>query len=241
MVASFLRWTGAAPDASVFERPGLVACLASSAPDRSIPNSVVAADPEALPRHYDDLARAYEEAGITAWTVWVPSDEPELESWLAEKGHAVDGDPAAMVLDLGRLRGLEPGDLEWDSEASPAELGELNDRAYGYTPEEGLAHVLAGAPRSSDVRLYRARVDGETASVLGTIDNGDDVGVLWVATPPEFRGRALASRLMSIALREALTRGMKTSTLQGSKMGAPIYERMGYETPFRYRLLELRR
>ena len=42
------------------------------------------------------------------------------------------------------------------------------------------------------------------------------------------------------AMVEARERGMRTSSLQASAMGSPIYERLGYEPYFRFHLLERR-
>ena len=88
---------------------------------------------------------------------------------------------------------------------------------------------------SPSLRLYQARADsGEPVSVMATIDHaGDDVGIYLVATHPDHRGRGLASRLLAAALDEAKQRGMQTSSLQGSPMGAPIYARLGYSGDFR--------
>ena len=68
----------------------------------------------------------------------------------------------------------------------------------------------------------------------------DDAGILFVATPPEMRGRRLASRLLTAALIEARGRGMRTSSLQASALGSPIYERLGYSTHFSFHIMERR-
>jgi predicted acetyltransferase len=77
--------------------------------------------------------------------------------------------------------------------------------------------------------------------VLATIDHEDDLGVYFVATYPEHRGKGLASRLLTAALIEGLDRGMRTSSLQSSARGEPLYARLGYEADFRLHLYELRR
>ena len=38
----------------------------------------------------------------------------------------------------------------------------------------------------------------------------------------------VASRLLAHALRQAQADGLETTTLQASKLGAPVYERLGY-------------
>jgi len=52
--------------------------------------------------------------------------------------------------------------------------------------------------------------------------------VTFVATLPEARGRGLAARLLTHALHDARERGCTTTSLQATKMGQPLYERLGY-------------
>jgi GNAT superfamily N-acetyltransferase len=78
------------------------------------------------------------------------------------------------------------------------------------------------------VILHVARADGRPASVVGTHDHGGDSCIVYVATLPEARGRGLASRLMAHALHEARGRGATTTSLQATKMGYPVYARLGY-------------
>jgi ribosomal protein S18 acetylase RimI-like enzyme len=49
-----------------------------------------------------------------------------------------------------------------------------------------------------------------------------------VATRPEARRRGLAGELLRLALREAAARGLKTTTLEATAAGAPVYSRLGY-------------
>ena len=99
---------------------------------------------------------------------------------------------------------------------------------------------MTALPADVPLRLYRARVDGATASVLGTIDQGDDCGVYLVATLKGHRGEGLSRRLLHLALAEARERGMRTSSLQASKLGQPVYERLGYETVCELQMWERR-
>lgn len=230
----------ASEGARVFERDGVSAALVPASPQRSIPNSVSYTDPDALLGALDELERAYADAGIARWTVWVPEFEGETIAELEAAGHGFDGKPAAMALDLERVEPPELGDLDWDREGRPQDFGRINDLAYGLTGQ-GFSPALTRAPADRELRLYRARVDGEVASVAGTLDHGDDLGFYFVATLPRFRGRGLAGRLMAVALIEAAERGLRTSSLQASAMGEPVYRRLGYESPFRMHLYERRR
>jgi predicted GNAT family acetyltransferase len=240
----FLRWLGgASPGATTFEAPGVTAAIVPVTPERSIVNSVSFDDDAALEAAYDDLAAAYERHGVAAWTVWTPDFEEGAIALLTGKGHEFDGKPAAMTLDLAGFEPPDLGDLDWDSEASFAELGRLNDAAYGHAGrDDGYAPAMAGAGGERRLRLYRARSEGEVASVLATIDHDDgDLGIYFVATPDEHQGKGLATRLLAAALIEGQDRGLRTSSLQSSAKGEPVYTRLGYRRHFRLHLYERRR
>ena len=53
-----------------------------------------------------------------------------------------------------------------------------------------------------------------------------DIG--WVAVLPEARGGGLSGKLLSHALADAADRGQQTSTLVATRLGRPVYERVGY-------------
>ncbi len=229
--------------ASVFERDGVTAAFVPACSERSIANCVTYTDPAVLATMLDELDSLYQDAGIAAWTVWVPEFDREAIETLEAAGHKLDGSPRAMSLELAGFEGPEIGNLDWDNDVDPADFGRLNDLAYGLTPETGLAAGLT-AP-ASNLRLYQARVGGEPAAVLGTIDHehghGGDLGFYFVATHPDHRGIGLASRLVTIALGEAIDRGLETSSLQGSPMGQPVYRRLGFTDDFAVTLWERRR
>jgi GNAT superfamily N-acetyltransferase len=236
------------PDARVVEFDGVAGLTVPAVPRRSIPNSVVYRDAAGLAAALDELDAHYERAGVEAWTVWVPEFDREAIELLESAGHTFDGKPAAMVLDLAHLPERDIGDLDWAPGDSMPLLGDLNDRAYGHTGGDGYAPAFTQMPEGLPARLYVARVDGQPASCLATIDHepvagadGPDCGIYWVATPEEFRGRGLSGRLLHTALTEARERGCATSSLQASSMGEPIYAKLGYQSPYRFHLYERRR
>ena len=236
----FLRLVGrGSDDAALFERDGVLGAIVPACPDRSVINSVTYSDAASLGAALSELAAAHERAGVRAWTVWVPEDDGEAVALLESAGHRFDAAPAAMVLDLAGLPEPHPQGLDWDARAAPADVARINDLAYGYEkPTFGAA--MTALPADVPLRLYRARVDGATASVLGTIDQGDDCGVYLVATLKGHRGEGLSRRLLHLALAEARERGMRTSSLQASKLGQPVYERLGYETVCELQMWERR-
>jgi GNAT superfamily N-acetyltransferase len=227
---------GASPGAGVIELDGVVGSIVPATPARSLMNSVAFDGVGALERALPQLADTYAAAGIEAWAVWVPEGDVRAARLLADMGHVLDASPAAMCMELGDLRAPRPGDLDLDPDPRVETLAQLNDAAYGTAPDMSLA--LRSMP---GVVLYVARADGRPAGCLGTHDFDGDCCILYVATAPEARGRGIASRLMSLALDDARARGATTTSLQATKMGYPIYARLGYRDLGALQMWELRR
>jgi ribosomal protein S18 acetylase RimI-like enzyme len=237
--------TGSA-GARLIEFDGVVANATPAVPARSISNPVSYEDAGALAAAYEELAAAFDDAGIEAWTVWVPEFDAEAIELLERRGHVFDGSPGAMTLDLARFEPPPLGDLEWDHDCDGPLLGLINDRAYGHEPGDGYSGGFTGLRVEPPRRLYRALIEGRPACVMGTIDHAHpwgevDCGIYFVATDPAYGRRGLATRLLAAALIEARKRGCATSTLQASGAGRPVYEALGYESDFDLHLYERRR
>jgi GNAT superfamily N-acetyltransferase len=227
---SFARLVGRGGESSsVIEHDGVVASITPAVPDRSVVNSVTYRDTDALAAAIEELAHTYENAGIRAWTVWVPEDDREAAALLEETGHHLDATPMAMIADLSTLAEPHAEELDWDAEADATVVAQINNHAYGWTTGGGFGAAMARFAEIDGLRLYQARIDGEPVCVLGAYDNGDDCEIYFVATLAEHRGKGLARRLLHRALLEARGRGLAISNLQATKMGYPVYERLGYE------------
>jgi ribosomal protein S18 acetylase RimI-like enzyme len=219
----------------VLARPGLVACLCPPAARRSFFNAVVYTDGAALRGALDAIAAAYDGAGVDAWTVWVPEHDAETAAALQAAGSRLDAQPRAMAAPLDDIdtgRGAEG--VDWRAVESLEAVSPIVGPAFGVTPEITLA-AIAGL--RGQVRFLVA----EDAACVGTLDVGGDCGVYMVATRAEARGRGLATALMRQALLDARERGLETTSLQATAMGAPIYARLGYRDLGAIQMWERRR
>ena len=214
----------ASPGARAIELDGVLAAVIPAAPLRSVFNSVLYDDPETLAASLDAFAREYDEADVRAWTVWVHESDDDTARVLERAGHSLDAQPRAMVMELDGFERPIDRDLDWSDRGDIGVVSRINDGSYPF-PER----PFSGAGMTTiDARLYVANVDDGPAACLGAIDEGGDCGIYMVATLPEARGHRLAGRLLAQALADARERGCETSSLQATKMGAPVYERVGY-------------
>jgi GNAT superfamily N-acetyltransferase len=229
---------GGAPSSSLIQREGVLASLTPASPRRSLFNSVFLDEPAVLEREYEPLAELYDAAGVQAWTVWVADEDRASAEFLAGRGHVLDAAPRAMAMELSQPPEVPQAPDE--VEAGPCDAptaAALNDRAYGYD-EDGFRAALAG---ETSIRWLGAYADGEPVSCVGTIEVGDDCCVTGVATPAEHRGRGIASWLLLRALAAARAGGAATASLQATRAGAPIYERLGFRDFGFVEMWELRR
>jgi ribosomal protein S18 acetylase RimI-like enzyme len=222
----FFRPVGEATDGyRTIERDGVLASVTPAVPDRSLPNSVVYENEDALAGMLDELAGVYDEAGVRAWTVWTPQHHERTRELLSREGHVLDADPAAMILELAEAEPPRPDDPEPDPEPQAADVGRINDAAYGMS---SAFEVLMGDGTLDPAHHYVARLDGEAVACVGTRDHDGDCSVWEVAALPAARGRGLVSGLMRRALADGRERGCEVSTLQATKLGEPVYARLGY-------------
>jgi GNAT superfamily N-acetyltransferase len=233
-------WTAMARGAGgrVLERHGITACIVPSVPDRSLPNSVLYEDAEKGVSVLDHLEAAYAHAGVHAWTVWVHPRDDALADELARRGHVLDAEPEGMVLD--DLAALAPPATPPGLDVvagGPAELGRLNDLAYGLAPDT-LAPLFPGIGDRLHVHLVRA--DGKVMGGAGIFDAGDDAELTFVATDPGHQRRGYGALAVAHALAAARERGARGSTLQATKAGRPLYARLGYRPVGPLRMWERR-
>jgi GNAT superfamily N-acetyltransferase len=212
---------------ATLELDGVTAAISPATPDRSVVNSVAYEHADALEAALDDLARAYEDAGVRAWTVWTRDGDTRAISALEAAGHSLDASPRAMALELTELAEPAPPEPSWTGDWDLDAAGLVNDLAYG-DPEGSWASVLGELPEHC-AHLYMVRDDGgDPLSMVVVHDHEDDCAFWFAATVPAARGRGLVRGLLHRALRDARERGRRTSTTQATAMGAPVYARLGY-------------
>jgi ribosomal protein S18 acetylase RimI-like enzyme len=117
---------------------------------------------------------------------------------------------------------------------SLADLGDLNERAYG---DAGTFGPIARSLHSDAMSLHGLRTcadpftpdrPGPFVCVMLALRIGDDVGVHFLATEAEYRRKGLASHLLVAVLRGAAAAGATSASLQASEDGLTLYKRLGF-------------
>jgi GNAT superfamily N-acetyltransferase len=234
-LAAFARaFALATPGGDVYEDERVVAAIVPAMPDRSVVNCVVYDDAAALQARLAALATRYDRAGVEAWTVWAHESDKQAIRALEAAGNALDAEPMAMGRELDGIEPLD-GELELVPDPAPGDVAEVLAGAYHW---ETIGRALL---RWHDgYHAYLALADGTPAATLGVHDHEGDAHVTLVGTLEPARGRGLATALMRRALADARERGCTTTTLVATKMGHPVYARLGYRDYGRVQMWERR-
>jgi GNAT superfamily N-acetyltransferase len=231
-VASF---AAATPGGSAFERGGVTGGIVPAMPDRSVVNSVVYSDAAELEQRLPEIADTYDQAGIAAWTVWAHEGDERAASALVAAGSVLDGEPVAMGCELAGIEAPADGELDFSADPDRGGVVEVLADAYHW---DNVGDALAWY---DGYHPYLALSEGRPACTLAIHDHDHDAHVTLVGTTEAARGRGLATLLMRQALADARERGATTSTLVATRLGHPVYRRVGYRDLGRVQMWERRK
>jgi hypothetical protein len=182
--------------------------------------SVKVREGDAIGRVDDDLRGACERAGLSPFGESSPEmirrspvDPPEIRDGIELR-------PVATAQGL-------------------ADFAAVNDEAYATygMPAGEVVKVFGRAPAflaSPHVHAVVAYEDAQPlAAALAFLSHGV-AGIYWVGTVSNARRSGLGEAVAAATTNWTFEQGASACTLQASPMGEPIYERMGYESLYRY-------
>jgi GNAT superfamily N-acetyltransferase len=232
-VSDFARAT---PGGGVLELGGVTGGIVPAMRDRSVVNSVVYDDPAELESRLPEISDGYDAAGIEAWTVWAHESDRAAIRALEAAGNVLDAEPMAMGRELDGIEPPEPGAVELVRDPDPGAVADVLVDAYHW---DSVREALTGW--YDGYHAYVALLDGAPACTLAIHDRDDDAHVTLVGTVEAARGRGLAPALMGQALVDARERGCTTTTLVATRMGHPVYAKLGYRDLGRVQMWERRK
>jgi hypothetical protein len=198
--------------------------------------------PHASPAETAEAVRAWFEGRRLPFHLDVRGDHRERVRGLEAAGWRQERDPnPGMSLAIPGAIPAPPGRLAIEEVRTPAALVAFREaafRGFGFPVAAArlfLDERLLGLPR---VRLYAGIVDGAAVATSILVATGDVAGVYWVATAQEHRGRGYGEALTWAAVAGGRALGCKVASLQASKLGFPVYARMGFAHVLDYVLLD---
>jgi hypothetical protein len=182
-------------------------------------------------------ARGRERNVPLGWYICEDTRPENFGEILETHGFTSRGDGAGMAVDLQAMNQNEPV-------PNGLEIIEVKDD----NTLKIWCHVVAlgfGAPPHAEpmfVKLYQTEIESQQPMkfFLGVLDGqpistamyflGEGVvGIYMVATLPEARQKGAAFAVTQKALKDGRALGYRVGILQASKMGEPVYKRMGFE------------
>lgn len=179
------------------------------------------------------------------FSVWIRGDQPEdhdLTSAAPEAGLQLVYEMPEMVLgspveELPLPDGVELRQL---SEAGQADdywkVAAASYTSIGFPPEVFGGYSNHTGLLAENVAAFIAYLDGVPVSIAMAIVSHGVAGIYWVGSLEQARGKGLGRAVTAAATNAGFELGADVASLQASPMGKPIYEAMGYETAFDYRL-----
>jgi hypothetical protein len=196
-------------------------------------------------RRFDRAVPA--EKAITALRSFSAEHDQQVNLWTSLEG---DADLIAAAEAAGLSRGIELEDMAITSApalptpASGVELAEVRDpeeadafaevhRTLRIEADQDPESVLHFASQEVllDPRIHAfvAYLDREPAACAMALRHEDSAGLFWVATKTSARNRGLGALVSAAAVRGAFQTGAKSVTLTATALGAPVYQRLGFE------------
>ena len=161
-------------------------------------------------------------------STWSPGTHRALQA-----AGAVREDSPGMHVNLGGLRPagrpVDGLDLAIAKQADLGIVARIMREGFEFPPafEEPVRQLLEGFDPDRLVHVL-ATLDGEPVGCGSLWITGETAGVYNVAVLDRARERGVGYAVTSALLDEARARGCTESVLQATRLGRPVYERLGY-------------
>jgi GNAT superfamily N-acetyltransferase len=166
-----------------------------------------------------------------------PGLEKLFTPLLSEKGYQENPpEPVMTLMDLPDTVPLNPH-LKIQPVSNPEVLAHFQkviEKSYQLPAGSGpyvITEKVLGLPGAE---MFLGYADGQPACASMMIKTGPVAGIYWVATVDEFRGRGFGKSITLQAAAAGKISGCKFACLQASAMGRPLYESLGFDTPYCY-------
>lgn len=191
----------------------------------------VCADDQATAQEIQQLVASF---GDMPFRWFVYGDQHTLQQTLENNGFAFSRSYPAMSIDLDAVHtqtygpdievkkiGIEEIDL-WISIVAQS----YNTDAPEFTK---FIHYLIKHTPTQCLSFYIGYYQGTPVATSMTIRHDEIVGLHWVATLPEYRGKGVGFAISHKPLLDAQAQGCTQAILLATTMGKPVYEKIGFK------------
>ena len=171
------------------------------------------------------------------WVIGRDTEPADLGQRLESHGFVTTGPGPLMAIDLHSMKtdAPAPSDLsiiEVQDDAAFETWCHLAAQGFGIPPEREPAlskwlRIVMGL--KLPVRFYLAFQNGEPVATSQLFLAEGVAGIYYVSTIPKARNQGIGYAVTLRPLQDALAQGYRVGTLQASKMGEPLYLRMGFK------------
>jgi GNAT superfamily N-acetyltransferase len=192
--------------------------------------------------YIEDSLNYFKAKNTSEITLWLENGV-NLAGWealLTPRGFTLEEGPSGMSADLNNLNEAInlPAGAEIkivDDEKSMRDCADAILNGYGFPPDwkEATDNFVLGLGLDTPYRSYVAYWNGKPVSTAAVFFGEEVAGIYTVATVPEARGKGFGAAVTLAPLLDARKMGYRVGILQASKMGFPVYKRLGFEQNFR--------
>jgi GNAT superfamily N-acetyltransferase len=210
-----------------------------------ISNAAFRKDDDVNAEEFVSQAKDFFQARGRGFSTWIRGEEPEdldLVAAASEAGLQLVYEMPEMVLGSPAEEPRFPDGVELRqlSEAGQADdywkVAAASYPSIGFPPEVFGSYTDNAGLLAENIAAFIAYVEGEPVSIAMTIVSHGVAGIYWVGSLEQARGKGLGRAVTAAATNAGFKLGAEIASLQASPMGKPVYEAMGYETVFDYRL-----
>jgi GNAT superfamily N-acetyltransferase len=219
LVASWQEYARGSDGADLQRLPGAAAAVFPNEPERSVYNNAFlecCLSARERAEAITAMEAAYAAASVDRFAAWVHESDQPLRSDLEKRGYRIDTTTRAMGMTLDEAR----------MAATRVDLARPDWREH--LRIAGLPPGFLAQADSTAYRVALGRRDGKSVATALAYDHGGDRGIYNVGTLPHARRHGLGTGVTAALLRDALTRGCLTASLQATPMAERLYAGLGF-------------
>jgi GNAT superfamily N-acetyltransferase len=192
--------------------------------------------PETEAETIQDVIDLFAAGGVQEYTWWIgPGDPAPAAAARLRSAGFVRGELPGMYLDIDSLPDSPPlpDGITLQPVRTKAQLMEWAQvcmKGFGGSGEgsQDLYDLLVEQGFNASARYYTALWQGAPAACSMLLVTGSVAGIYSVTTLAEARNQGLGGAATRAALNDARSLGCTAATLQASRMGFPLYQKLGF-------------